>query len=99
MECLWPFRGSSLSLLRLSTFLFLSFLRSILVHNPGHHDVLLVAFIPASPAIPLLEGPDIYQRLPFRIQMVQYSLGGFDATLWGGQVVDDGDGDGEIEGG
>ena len=82
-------------------------------HHPWNHDVLLIAFVPASTTALLFKRPYEYQGFPTlriggafgssrtggKTQGTQYGCQSLDASCMGGQVVDDGDGDGEVEGG
>lgn len=84
-------------------FLFLLALLSLLrlwlrlVHDPRHHDILGVAFIPASSTVLLLQCPDIDQRTSSRSQCFEYGVHSLDAAFGSRKVMHNSDTDGEVE--
>lgn len=69
----------------------------LLASHPRHHDVLLMTFVPSSPAVLLLEGPDIHQSSALCVESVQDGAHGFYTAFGGRQMVQHGDTDGKIK--
>lgn len=73
------------------------------LQHPRHHDVFLVALVPAAAAVLLLERPDVQECfsagafISGRLQGAQDLADGLHPSVRGGQMVDDGDRDGKVK--
>ena len=76
----------------------LRFLNNLPLHNPRHHNILLPTLSPTPSTPLLLQRPDVHERFAAGFEVCEDGGYGFGAALAGREVVDDGDGDGEVEG-